>query len=164
MKSNAILNLMVKDHSRLMKYLKNVKDNLRSDFEVLLKSFNTFEWNLEKHFFVEERAIFTSYNPEYIDDGYQLFSGLSKQHTIILEKVESLRKRLRMGKTIDISDLEEMLLKHKTYEEKNVYPVLDLEISGGEKRFMIERINDILQIGENIVKQLYNNYTILISN
>ena len=144
MKSNAILDVMVKDHNRLMKYLKDVKNNIKSDYEVLLKSFNTFEWNLEKHFFVEERAIFTSYNPDYIDDGYQLFSDLSKQHTIILEKVESLRKRLRMGKTIVISDLEEMLLKHKTFEEKNVYPVLDLEINEGEKRFMIERINDIL--------------------
>ena len=42
-----------------------------------------------------------------------------------------------------VSDLEEMLLKHKTYEEKNVYPVLDLEISEGEKRYMIERIKEV---------------------
>ena len=144
MKSNAILDVMVKDHNRLMNYLKDVKNNLESDFEVLLKLFNTFEWNLEKHFFVEERAIFTSYNPDYIEDGHQLFTNLSKQHTNILEKVESLRKRLRMGKSIDVSDLEEILLKHKTYEEKNVYPVLDLEISEGEKRFMIERINEVI--------------------
>jgi hypothetical protein len=134
---------MVKDHNRLMKYLKDVKNNLKSDFEVLLKKFNTFEWNLEKHFFVEERAIFTAYNPEYIEDGHKLFTNLSKQHTNILEKVESLRKRLQMGKSIDVSDLETMLLKHKKYEEKNIYPVLDVEISEGEKRFMIERINDV---------------------
>lgn len=144
MKSNAILDVMVKDHNRLMNYLKDVKNNLESDFEVLLKLFNTFEWNLEKHFFVEERAIFTSYNPDYIEDGHQLFTNLSKQHTTILEKVESLRKRLRMGKSIDVSDLEEILLKHKTYEEKKVYPVLDFEISEGEKRFMIERINEVI--------------------
>ena len=48
----------------------------------------------EKHFFVEERAIFTSYNPNHIEDGHQLFFDLSKEHTVILEKVESLRKRL----------------------------------------------------------------------
>jgi hypothetical protein len=143
MKSNELLNVMVKDHNRLMNCLKDVKNNLESDFEVLLKSFNTFEWNLEKHFFVEERAIFTSFNSDYIEDGHQLFTNLSKQHTNILEKVESLRKRLRSGKTIDVSDLETLLLKHKTYEEKNVYPVLDVEISEGEKRFMIERINNI---------------------
>jgi len=143
MKSNAILDVMVKDHNRLMKYLEDVKKNIKSDFDVLLKSFNTFEWNLDKHFFVEERAIFTSYNPDYIEDGHQLFTNLSKQHTSILEKVELLRKRLRSGKSIDVSDMEVMLLKHKTYEEKNVYPVLDVEISEGEKRFMIERIEEI---------------------
>ena len=143
MKSNAILDVMVKDHNHLMRYLEDVKKNIKSDFDVLLKSFNTFEWNLEKHFFVEERAIFTSYNPNYIEDGHQLFTNLSKQHTSILEKVESLRKRLRSGKSIDVSDLEVMFLKHKTYEEKNVYPVLDVEISEGEKRFMIERIEEI---------------------
>ena len=70
MKSNDILDVMVKDHNRLMKYLEDVKKNIKSDFDVLLKSFNTFEWNLEKHFFVEERAIFTSYNPDYIEDGH----------------------------------------------------------------------------------------------
>jgi iron-sulfur cluster repair protein YtfE (RIC family) len=143
MESNKLLNVMVKDHNRLMKYLKDVEKNLNSDFEVLLKSYNTFEWSLEKHFFVEERAIFTAYNPDYIEDGHQLFTKLSKQHTSILEKVELLRKKLRSGRSIDVSDLKEMLVKHKTYEEKNVYPVLDVEISEGEKRYMIERINDI---------------------
>jgi hypothetical protein len=33
-------------------------------------------------------------------------------------------------------------LKHKIYEEKYVYPLLDVEISEGEKRYMIERISD----------------------
>ncbi len=143
MKSNEILNIIVKDHNRLMNYLKDVKKNLKSDFEVLLKSFNTFERDLEKHFFIEERAIFTSYNPDYIEDGHQLFITLSKQHTNILEKVESLRKRLRMGKTINVADLEEMLLKHKTYEEKNVYPLLDQKLDDSEKVFIIGRIKDI---------------------
>ena len=144
MKSTAISDMMGKDHKRLMKYFKDVEDNLRSDFGVLLKVFNTFEWNLEKHFFVEERAILTSYNPDYIEDGYQLFSELSKQHTVILEKIEVLRKRLRMGKILDLSELKALLLEHKIYEEKNVYPVLDLEIDEGEKSLMIERINDVI--------------------
>jgi hemerythrin-like domain-containing protein len=144
MESNKLLNVMVKDHNRLMQYLKDVEKNLNSDFEALLKSFNTFEWSLKKHFFVEERAIFTAYNPEYIEDGHQLFTNLSKQHTSILEKVELLRKNLRSGRSIDVSDLKDMLLKHKIYEEKNVYPVLDAEINEGEKRYMIERINDLL--------------------
>ncbi len=135
---------MVKDHTRLLKYLQDVKNNLTHDPKVLSKSFTIFQWNLEKHFFVEERAIFTSYDPENIDDGYQLFSDLSKQHTVILENVESLRKNLRSAKPKDVSDLKTTLLNHKNFEEKHVYPILDVQINEREKQLMIERINDVL--------------------
>jgi hypothetical protein len=143
MKSTAISDLMIKDHTRLMNYLKDVEDNFGRDFGFLSESFNTFQWNLEKHFFVEERAIFTSYNPDYIDESYKFFSDLSKEHTIILEKIESLRKKLQKREPFDLYDLKKLLVKHKTFEEKKVYPVLDLEIDEAEKRFIIERINDV---------------------
>jgi len=144
MKSNAITELMIKDHNKLMKYLKDVEKNLGRDFGFLSNSFNTFQWTLEKHFFVEERAIFTSYNPNYIDDSYNFFLDLSKQHTLILEEIELLRKKLRKREPFDFNKLKDMLLKHKTFEEKKVYPVLELEIDEAEKRFIIERINDIV--------------------
>jgi len=144
MKSTAILDVMVKDHNHLVKYLKDVENNLTSDFQILLNLFNRFKWNLEKHFFVEERAIFTSYNPNNIENGYHYFSELSKKHTIILEKVESLGKSIQMGESLDFSELKTLLLKHQKYEEEKVYPVLDLEIDEGEKHLMIERINDVL--------------------
>ena len=42
MKSTAILDLMIKDHSRLMEYLKDVENNLGRDFGLLSISFNVF--------------------------------------------------------------------------------------------------------------------------
>jgi hypothetical protein len=68
MKSSSILDVMATDHTRLLKYLQGLKNNLTHNPKVLSKSFTIFQWNLEKHFFVEERAIFTTYNPENIDD------------------------------------------------------------------------------------------------
>ncbi len=144
MKSTEITELMIKDHKKLMKYLKDVENNFGRDFGFLSNSFNTLQWTLEKHFFVEERAIFTSYNPDYIDDSYNFFLDLSKQHTLILEEIESLRKKLQKREPFDFNKLKEMLLKHKIFEEKKVYPILDLEIDESEKRFIIERINDIV--------------------
>ncbi len=144
MKSTEILDVMVKDHNRLMEYLSDVESNQRRDSDLLRRSFNTFQWNLEKHFFVEERAIFTSYNPNKIIEGYEVFLDLSKQHTKILEKVESLRSKLQDKNPFDVTDLKQMLVKHKTFEEKKVYPVLDQEIDEGEKRFIIERINEMV--------------------
>jgi hypothetical protein len=144
MKSTAITEFMIKDHLKLMKYLKDVEKNFGRDFGFLSNSFNAFHWTLEKHFFVEERAIFTSYNPDYIDDNYNFFIDLSKQHTMILEEIDVLRKKLQKREPFDLNKLKKMLQEHKAFEEKKVYPVLDLEISEGEKRFIIERINDVI--------------------
>ncbi len=139
----SIMDVMVKDHNYLMRQLKDMESNMEGDFESLMDSFNAFQWNLEKHFFVEERAIFTWYNPEHVDEGYQFFMDISKQHTQILDMIEALRKRLYRQDKIDVDELKKLLVQHKSFEEEHVYPVLDKEISEGEKRFMIERIKEI---------------------
>jgi hypothetical protein len=144
MKTTAILDLMVKDHARLIQLLKIAESHFRQNKDDLKKSFHTFEWNLEKHFFVEERAIFTAYNPEYIDEGYDVFLDLSNQHTKILEMIKNLKDELEIEGIADISKLKKILIKHKNLEEKKVYPKLDQEINEGEKRFIIERINEII--------------------
>ena len=58
----SILNLMIKDHNSLMQNLKDIEENVNKDKSYITRSFNNFKWNLEKHFFVEERAIFTKKN------------------------------------------------------------------------------------------------------
>ena len=143
MKSTAILDLMIKDHNRLMEYLKDVENNLGRDFGFLSNSFNTFQWNLEKHFFVEERAIFISYNPSESGKDFNFFSDLMDQHSKILEKIESLRKKLQNRKPFDFNELKKLLVRHKTFEEKSIYPVIDQEIDEGEKVFIIDRIKQI---------------------
>jgi iron-sulfur cluster repair protein YtfE (RIC family) len=144
MKSTAILELMIRDHAKLLKHLGIVEKNLKEDPMAALPSLRTFEWNLEKHFFVEERAIFTSYNPDHVDEGYRLFLDLAKQHTKILEELAVLKKNIQKDITPDFTNFKSMLIKHKNHEEKNIYPVLDREIDEGEKRFIIERINEIV--------------------
>ena len=143
MKSTAILDLMIKDHNRLMEYLRDVEKNLSHDFGFLSNSFNTFQWNLEKHFFVEERAIFISYNPNDPDREYKFSSVLMDQHAEILEMIESLRKKLEKREPFDLNQLKKSLVKHKTFEEKSIYPVIDQEINEGEKRYIIDRIKEI---------------------
>jgi len=143
MKTTAILDLMVKDHNRLMEYLKDVENNLGRDFGFLSNSFNTFQWNLEKHFFVEERAIFNSNKLGPVNIRYEVFLDLSKQHTEIFEKIESLRKKLQKREPFDLDELKKLLVEHKNFEEKNIYPVLDQEIEEDEKHFIIKRIKDI---------------------
>ena len=89
--------------------------------------------------------IFTSYNPDHVDEGYHVFLDLSKQHTVIFKKLESLRNKLQKRKPFDLSELKKLLIKHKNFEEQNVYPVLDQEIEEDEKHFIIGRINEIIK-------------------
>jgi iron-sulfur cluster repair protein YtfE (RIC family) len=144
MKNNTILELMIKDHAKILRDLEVFEDKIKHSGKQLQEAFHCFEWNLEKHLFVEERAIFTAYNPEHIDEGYEIFIELSKEHTAILEKIKILKKDLKEGKSVNISEFKQMLIEHKNFEEKNIYPKLDQEISEGEKRFIIERINEVI--------------------
>lgn len=143
MRSTAILDLMVKDHNQLMQYLKNVENNLGNDFGFLSDSFNTFQWNLEKHFFIEERAIFIFYKPDEVERDFKFFSELMDQHSEIFEEIESLRKKLQNREPFNLDKLKKLLVRHKSFEEKSVYPMIDQEIDEAEKVFIIDRIKDI---------------------
>ena len=46
-----ILALMAKDHCKIEKLLDEFELNADKDFSVMDKSFNKFEWDLEKHIF-----------------------------------------------------------------------------------------------------------------
>ena len=62
--------------------------------------------------------IFTSYNPDYVDDVYEFFSDLSKEHSVILEKLVTLRKKLKKREPFDLSELKKLLVKHKNLRRK----------------------------------------------
>jgi hemerythrin-like domain-containing protein len=143
MNTTEILDLMVQDHAKLIKYLSAVEKNLKENPASLLSSFYSFEWHLQKHIFVEERAIFSFYNPSYVGTMYEKISDIKKQHNSILKKLDSLKNDLKNQDPLFITDFKRILVKHKNYEETNIYPVLDQEITEGEKRFIMGRIREI---------------------
>ena len=143
-KSTTLSDLMVKDHAHILKLLKEVTSHIADDVELVMRLFQNFKWNIEKHFFVEERAIFTAYNPEHVSEGYDIFLDLSKEHTTILDRLQEIERMLMKGEKVDLSTLRELLVHHKTFEEQSIYPVLDREIDEAEKRFIIERISEII--------------------
>ena len=138
-----ILELMVKDHMNLLKYLNAVEKELREDPMAAFPIFRTFEWNLEKHFFVEERVIFTSYYHDNVSK-YSVFLDLEKQHTNLLKRMKTIKKQVRLERQVNFTEFKAFLMKHKTFEEKNVYPVIDMKIDSKEKDFIIQRIDEIL--------------------
>lgn len=144
-KSISILELMVKDHQKIEDLINKLEEETKNDFDSMEKAFIKFEWELEKHIFTEEKAIFTSYNPEDIIEGYKMLPELTKQHNILLNKLDLMRKDIRKKRSIsDINEFKEYLLNHKNFEEKDVYPKLNESLPDEQKRLIIEKINDII--------------------
>lgn len=144
MKSTAILDLMMKDHGKIVKLLLDVEKSIGMELISTMKVFDTFEWELEKHIFIEEKAIFTSYKPTNIVEGYKMVPELIQQHNDILNRLRMMRKNLMRQRPIDYNDFKEFILAHKTFEEASLYPKLDQELDVSQKEEIIKKIREII--------------------
>ena len=142
----SILELMIRDHCKIEKLINELEENSKFNFESMKKSFYEFEWELEKHIFTEEKAIFTSYNPEDVSEGYKMLPELTKQHNFIINTLNNWRDDVQKRRMIrDVNNFKEFIIKHKDFEEEKVYPKLDESLPEDEKRHIIVKINEISQ-------------------
>lgn len=145
-KSISILELMIKDHCKIENLINDLEEKTTQDFNSMVRSFNKFEWELEKHIFTEEKAIFTSYNPEDVAEGYKMLPELTKQHNFIINRLNNWRDDIRKRRMIsDVYSFKEFLIRHKNFEEEKVYPKLDEVLTDEEKRHIVAKINEIVQ-------------------
>jgi hypothetical protein len=144
MKSTAILDLMIKDHGKIVKLLLDVEKSIGMELISTMKVFDTFEWELEKHIFIEEKAVFSSYKPTNIVEGYKMVPELIQQHNDILNRLRVMRKNLMWQRPIDYDEFKELIMAHKTFEEVSLYPKLDQELDVSQKEEIMEKIREII--------------------
>ena len=89
---------MVKDHANLIRLLSAVEEYLEGNYSDLMEAFDSFSWQLEKHLFTEEKAIFTQYNPSDVSGGYTMVPELIKEHNEILNVMNTVRRDLKKKK------------------------------------------------------------------
>jgi hemerythrin-like domain-containing protein len=106
--------------------------------------FDTFAWELEKHIFIEEKAIFSSYKPTNIVEGYKMVPELIQQHNDILNRLRVMRKDLMWQRPVNYTQFKEIIMVHKTFEEASLYPKLDQELDDVQKQEIIKRIREIV--------------------
>ena len=124
--------------------LLDVEKSLGMELVSIMKVFDTFEWELEKHIFTEEKAIFSSYNPKNISEGYKMVPELVQQHNEILNTVLVMRKDLMWNKPVHFHEFKEFIMAHKTFEEASLYPKLDKELTVAQKDEIIKKIREIV--------------------
>jgi hemerythrin superfamily protein len=141
----SILKLMIKDHSKLVNLINNLEEKSKENFKSMKDAFTKFEWELEKHIFIEEKAIFTDYNPEDITEGYKMLPELTKQHNYIINALNNWRDDVQKGRIItDVNSFKEFLINHRSFEEEKVYPQLDESLQDEKKKHIINKINEII--------------------
>jgi hypothetical protein len=144
MKSTAILDEMIKDHGKIVKLLVDVEKSIGMELVSTMKVFDTFEWELEKHIFIEEKAIFSSYSPTNVTSGYKMVPELIAQHNDILNRMRVMRKDLMWQRPVKYEEFKELIMAHKTFEEASLYPKLDSELDTKQKEEIIRRIHEIV--------------------
>lgn len=127
MKKTTISDLMIKDHVKLVRLLEHMKEVPSNNVEQMLDRFNTFKWELERHFTTEEKVIFVCYEPQDELDK-NIIPDILKQHDTILKNLKSLENDLKSNKTTNITEFERILMKHKDYEDDVLYPKFDREM------------------------------------
>ena len=141
MDDNSILNLMIKDHEKIINFINEIESKGHFDIDL----FSSFKWHLEKHIFTEEKAIFTSYSPEDVIEGYKMLPELTKQHNYIVNTLKNWRDDIRKKRTLsDIYSFKEFIIRHKEFEEQKVYPQLDEGLNEEQKGKIIAKINEIM--------------------
>ncbi len=141
-----IVAIMVKDHNKIEGLLNDFEEKVNKDYKIMLKSFNDFEWELRKHIFIEERAIYTQYEPEDIVGGYKMLPKLTTQHNFIVNKLQTWQRDINKKRTItDVSKLKDFIEKHKNFEEKDVYPLMDQTLTEEQKKQISSKINEIIK-------------------
>ena len=141
----SILKIMIRDHCKIENLINKLEEATKEDFELMAQAFNKFEWELEKHIFTEEKAIFTSYNPEDVIEGYKMLPELTKQHNYIVNTLNNWRDDIRKKRILsDISSFKEFINRHKNFEEEKVYPKLDEGLNEEQKRKIVSKINEIM--------------------
>jgi len=141
-KADSILNLMVTHHGFLEILLTVFKDNLGKNVEKAAKTLDSFQWELEKHIFSEEKAIFRFCKEENTEI-CELVKKLEQEHTVMLDMLGDLKNDLVVKAEKDSIEFREFMVRHRKIEEKNLYPRLDQELSAAAKEEIITRINEI---------------------
>jgi hemerythrin-like domain-containing protein len=113
----------------------------RNEVEVFPKVFNKFKWELEKHFFIEEKAIFTLiYSGD--KECNEMKDELLREHRTILKDLKSIEESLNSNIDTDLSEFKQSLIEHRDFEDESFYPVLEQELDEERKKEIRDRISN----------------------
>jgi hemerythrin-like domain-containing protein len=141
--SQTIESMMLDEHKRLDRLLDKLERDL-DDFEKTKKNCSKFKWNLEKHFFIEEKIIFDSFitmSGQETSDTFHLL----EDHVRIMELLKIIEKRLHKKIKPKLHYLKQIIQTHRTFEDQDFYPNLDEKLTPEQRKEVSKRIKEIIK-------------------
>ncbi|MBD3252504.1 hypothetical protein GF386_02130 [Candidatus Pacearchaeota archaeon] len=133
-----ISKLMLCEHERIDKLLKEFEKAV-SDKKDVEEKFSKFKWTLEKHMFLEEKAIFNAFvKRDDVDDIFELMN----EHGDIMRIVNQMEEEITDS---DMEELKTILMEHVDFENNNFYPKLDELLSDNQKKEISEKCREIIK-------------------
>jgi hypothetical protein len=139
-----IKEIMLAEHGRLNLLLDNFERALVKDSLKAQEKLDILRWNLEKHFFLEERAVFLAYISKTENEKSEV-DRLIKEHVSILELVRDMEKDFSYNRKINFSELRDKLVLHSGFEDKVFYPKLETELNEEQKQDLILKSQKLIE-------------------
>jgi hypothetical protein len=143
MENQKLLSLMIEDHNNILGIIDELKSNIRVKKNIK-KTIDDLEWRMLKHVFIEEKVIFTIYDSIRSTIPYIMIPKLIKEHNIMLNNLSIFTRNIKELKKSKINDFIDFLTMHKNFEEKELYPKFDRDLTENQKNYVIKRITEIL--------------------
>lgn len=134
---------MLKEHEQIIDMLGDFENLLKVNSQASEKSFNKLKWNLEKHFFIEEKILYGVYNSGTEEENAILLS-LLKDHKDILWLMNLIEDSFSERAEENIDEIKNILKSHVSVENEFFYPRLDEELDREKRNFILERIEEII--------------------
>jgi len=140
----SLTEVMISEHERISEMLEEVNLAIYEDNSKISEAFNRFKWNMEKHLFIEEKAIFQLLNNisgMEIGDTFRLM----EEHGRIIALIKKIEEDFKTRDYSAIQKLMALLEEHSDFENQTFYPTLDKKLEDQKKQEILERVNEILR-------------------
>jgi len=138
----SIHSLMSKENNRIEQFINKFEKDL-NNYEKTLANFDKVKWNIQKHFFVEENAVFKMFATITSSETSDIFHLLS-DHSRIIMLLKKIEEKLDKKIKPEIHLLKEIFIEHKKFEDEIFYPKLDEELDPNQKKEIAIKIKQVI--------------------
>jgi len=157
-----IQSIFAKDHIEIQDELDHLDVLCERPNEEFLPEYKRFHWHLQKHFYMEEKALWTFCDMEKKFD-QDMINELLNDHDFLIEFYNRIEITEPSERKFILSEFIKKINTHVQYETTNFYKVLDDELEQNEKEMVIDiikkdnrlgyyPINKIREFGQKILK------------